>query len=188
MSDIFLALEALHQRYRNLWHSEHNSLPVARFDDAWPSACAHQQKKEHASYVYHWQATSRRDTALFSPIEQALECTIHPDIKAYYGSFWADSIPVEHRLADCLLLQIWNEEDQQRLLENQLGHAFARIKGRLPLTFFIACTHSDTNICLDNQTGEIVLERPGYPAQKVLADSLESFLLDCAPCLDDYGA
>ena len=187
MNAVTLALEALHQRYRNLWLNERGEAPRAEFDRAWPSPCVQQTHDNEDVFAYHWQAKPRHSTSLFAPLEQALEVTIHPDLIAFYGGFWADSIPIEHPLSDGLLLQIWNQEDEQRLLENQLGHAFARLKGRLPLSFFIACTHSELNICLDNQSGEIVLDRPGFEAHKVVAASLEQFLLTSSPCLDHYG-
>ncbi len=187
MAAVILALEALHQRYRNLWQQERNSLPQAEFERPWPSPCIAEQTKQKGSIICTWQAKARNDNVMFSDLEKALETEFHQDIKAFYSSFWADSIPIEHPEVDALLLQIWNEEDQQRLYENLLGHAFARLKGRLPLSFFIACTHGDDMVCVDNTSGEVVLEKPGYASHRVLAKSLEEWLLACQPCLDQYA-
>ncbi|MDX1451019.1 MAG: SecY-interacting protein [Oleiphilaceae bacterium] len=187
MNPVTLALEALHQRYRNLWQQDRDSLPQARFQRPWPSPCINATQQQSDEVLYTWEAQPRSAPIAFYDLEKALEVTFHSDIKAFYGSFWADSIPIEHPVVDALLLQVWNDEDQQRLFENLLGHAFARLKGRLPLTLFIACTHGDDMVCIDNESGQVVLEKPGYPAHKVIAESLESWLLQCQPCFDNYA-
>ena len=64
----------------------------------------------------------------------------------------------------------------QRLIENQLGHVLNKIRNKQELTFFIACTDSDYIISIANESGQVVLERPGYGVEKVLAMSLTDFL------------
>lgn len=64
----------------------------------------------------------------------------------------------------------------QRLIENQLGHALNKLRNKQSLTFFIACTDADYIISIENQSGQVVLERPGYAIEKVLAVSLTDFL------------
>ena len=53
---------------------------------------------------------------------------------------------------------------------------------------FIACTFGDEVICIDNESGEVVLEKPGRKAHKVLSDNLEGFLLSLTPSKDLYDS
>ena len=75
----------------------------------------------------------------------------------------------------------------QKLKENILGHAFAKLKTKQPLSYFIGCTFGDDVICVEHQSGEVVLEKPGRKAHKILASSLEEFLLSLQPTLDEYN-
>ena len=68
-----------------------------------------------------------------------------------------------------------------------LGHIFAKLKSKLPVTYFIGCTFGDEVICLDHETGNIVLEKPGFKAHKVLSKNLASFLISLQPTIDKYN-
>ena len=188
MNACFLALEALFIRYTNLYKEQPNSLPYVEFDSPWPSPCSvlTDTNSTNETTVTYWKPVSRKQFDLFNDLEKALEITFHEDIKTFYGSFWSNGICVERNDINFNLIQIWNEEDQEQLKENILGHAFAKIKAKLPLTFFIGCTFGDEVVSLDQESGQIVLEKPGRKAHKVLAPSLESFLLTLTPTSDTY--
>ena len=188
----FLALESLFIRYTNLFKSSPNSLPKVQFEHLWPSPCVVKHEKTCESKDkgdqtdIYWRPSARKDLTLFSDLEAALEISFHPDIIIFYGSFWSNGFCVEREDINCSLIQIWNEEDQEQLKENLLGHAFAKIKSKLPLTFFIGCTFSEDIICLEQESGQIVLEKPGRKAHKILAPNLETFLLSISPTIDGY--
>ena len=195
MNAIYLALDALFTRYLNLVKEETNDLPSVNFDPPWPSPCDVKQEEignevedEKKGSLSYWQPASRINHGLFNELEKALELSFRDDFKQFYGSFWSNGICVEREDINFSLIQIWNEEDEAHLKENLLGHAFAKIKARLPLTFFIGCTYGDEVICLDQETGNIVLEKPGRLAHKILAPSLEAFLLSISPTTDLYTA
>jgi len=76
---------------------------------------------------------------------------------------------------DCFIY-CWNQVDMDRLIENQIGHALGKLRNKQTLTFFIACTDSDYIISINNESGEVVLERPGYPIEKILAPNLIQFI------------
>jgi SecY interacting protein Syd len=184
MNSIRLALDALLTRYINLFKTENDyGLPSAEFDSPWPSPCIEKQVDD----IAYWRHQDKTETNLFKDIESALEVTLHQDIKEFYGSFWSNGICVQHEDIDFSLIQAWNAEDQETLRENIFGHCFAKLKGRLPLTLFIGCTQSNEVVCLDNESGEVVLERPGKKAHKILAGDLESFLLSLSPSTDTYN-
>lgn len=185
MTNCFLALDALLTRYLNLYKETDKSLPYVEFDEAWASPCIVESASK--SGAYYWKPVARQEQAALSDLEKALEIDFHPDIKTFYGSFWSNGICVDATDINFNLIQSWNPEDETRLKENLLGHAFAKIKSRLPLSFFIGCTNGNEIICLEQDSGQIVLERPGFKAHQVLADNLESFLISLQPTTDVYN-
>ena len=186
MNQIFLALDALFTRHLNQLHQETGMLPTVAFDPPWPSQCTQESSTIQPDGRQQWRPIERKVEAIFSNLEQALEITFHADIKHYYGAFWSNGLCVEFQDLAFNLIQIWNEEDEEQLKENMLGHLFAKQKNKLPLSYFIGCTDGDEVVCLNHDTGEIVLERPGQKAHKVLANNLEEFLIALKPSSDSY--
>lgn len=183
MNSVFLALDALLTRYINLHQSERGSLPVVSFAQLGASDCIISREQDDA----HWRPVERGDSNLFTDIEAALDCQFHEDIKYFYGSFWSNGLCVERDDINFNLIQVWNSDDEERLKQNILGHAFAKVKGRLPLSFFIGCSNGNDIICVENDSAQVVLEKPGRKAHKILAPSLETFLLSLQPTLDEYS-
>lgn len=184
MNPTFLALDSLLTRYVNLFHATEKKLPSVKFDSTWPSPC--QVEADQSGLVY-WRPHERNQIQLFAGLEKSLEFSFHNDIKQFYGSFWSNGVSVEREDINFNLIQIWNEEDEQQLLENMLGHIFAKIKAKLPISFFIGCGFGEDVICLEQETGQIVIEQPGKKVQKVLAPNLESFLISLTPTSDPYS-
>jgi len=193
MNAIHLALDALFTRYLNLVKEETNNLPCVKFTPPWPSPCDIKQdvhtesKSDEEDSLSYWKPVSRVNHELFDELEKALELRFRDDFKQFYGSFWSNGICVEREDINFSLIQIWNEEDQEKLKENILGHAFAKLKSKQPLSYFIGCTFGEDVICIDHESGEVVLEKPGRKTHKVLAPSLEVFLLSLSPTLDEYN-
>lgn len=185
MNNTYLALEALLTRYLNLFQTTEKGLPLVEFEQAWPSDCVIEAGNRESSYF--WKPLKRNQDFSFRDLEKALELSFHPDILTFYGSFWSNGICVERQDINFNLIQIWNEEDEQLLKENLLGHAFAKMKSKLPLSFFIGCTNGDEIICLEQESGNIVLEKPGYQGHRVLANNLETFLISLQPTTDNYS-
>ena len=183
MNNITLALESLLTRYVNQFQDSNSfRLPSVCFDPPWPSPCVKHADEEHQ----YWSPRAKNDFSIFEPLENALERTFHPDFVAFYASFWSNGICVEREDINFALIQTWNKEDQEQLKENLLGHAFMKLRAKQPLSLFIGCTFGDEIICIDNESGHIVLERPGRKAHKVFADNLESFLISLSPTMDVY--
>ncbi len=179
------ALETLFNRFIARSKKFNNSLPYIEWDETWSSACITTLPDEQGKV--QWQPTPRTDDAIFSAIEKALNVKFHDDLIAFYSSFWSDGIICAHETGEISLIQIWNQDDEEMLKENLLGHAFAKIKNRLPLTLFVGCTNDDQVVCVDNTSGKVVLEKPGFAANKELADSLSQFLNDLTPTLKPYN-
>ena len=161
--------------------------PPATFDPEWRSPC-----EERAPFVagdgerrIAWRPvrheSSMRD--LFSGLERALELELHADIKTYYGRWWSAHIDARAPDGPVSLILLWNMDDAEQLMENLIGHALAKRRQRAPFTAFFANTDTDSDyfLSVDNATGQVLLDQPGRPPLRVVADSLASFLDSLEP-------
>ncbi len=172
------SLDNFFKRFINTYEAHSGILPITEYDAQWLSEC--QQGKpfmsEQMQHSIHWQPVQRAHNDDFSGLEKALEIQLHPDIKIFFSHYWSDHIDAIFQQGNLSLMFIWNKADMQRLIENQLGHVLTKTRNKQALTFFIACTDTDYIISIENETGQVVLERPGYAIEKVLATSLTDFL------------
>ncbi|MDF2182760.1 SecY-interacting protein [Neptuniibacter sp. CAU 1671] len=156
--------------------------PRIFFNADWPSPCYQQHAQSGVSVA--WRPTRQTEsTDMFDRLSMALEEPLHPDIVSYYSRYWSDPLPAIWEGEPLSLLQAWNPEDLERLRENLIGHALNKRRSKMPLTIFFACVEPDTDyfISLDNQSGQVVLEKPGKPVIRVLANSLAEFLEHLTP-------
>lgn len=164
----------------------------APFDPDWRSPCELGEPIDtEQGRLIAWRPVARHPATIeadFAPLERALDISVHPDIKAYYGAYWSAGLEAEAIDGHVSLLFLWNQEDVARLNENLLGHAFAhgaranRRSRRAPSLFF-ACTEpeSDLFLSVDNDTGVVLLERPGEKPLREVAGSLAAFLDTLVP-------
>jgi SecY interacting protein Syd len=178
------ALDRLIERYRRFF-------PVleADYDPQWRSPCELADGAGAAHGRVRWEPLRRPvEVDLFFGVERALELPIHPDIKSYYGRYWSGNLETRAPDGHVSLLQLWNEEDADRLVENLIGHALAKRRSRSPFTVFFACTEPDSELFLsiDNDSGQVLLEAPGRKPLRVVASRLAGFLDTLMPA--DAGA
>ena len=119
----------------------------------------------------------------FSGLERALELEIHPDLKSYYGRYWSGGLEAEAPQGHVSLLFLWNDQDITRLTENLVGHALAKRRSRSNFSVFFACTEDDSELFLsvENDGGQIILEKPGYKPLETVAANLTEFLDSLVP-------
>lgn len=129
-----------------------------------------------------WQPVSQQPPADFSNVERALELTLHPDIKAFYGSWFGANLAAEHPKGKLALLMPWHAADIARLQENIIGHILMKRRLRQQETVFFAVT-DDENIMLSvlNRSGEVFQESVGQEVKVKLADNLAEFLAELKP-------
>ncbi len=169
------ALDRLIRRYLDSCQRSSGSLPIQEHDPAWPSEC--QVGEPDADGMIRWRPRERDAAADVSGLERALDVQIHPDIKSFYGSYWGSAMELEAAEGGVSLIQIWNDDDFDRLAENIIGHAMVKQRIHAPLTIFIACTDEDElMLSVDNETGCVVLEEPGSPPIREVSPSLVEFL------------
>jgi SecY interacting protein Syd len=157
---------------------------VDAYDPDWRSPCeVVAPRRADGIDVVGWRPLERAHADDFAGLERALELTVHPDIKAYYGSFWSGGLEATAAEGHVSLILLWNPADAERLIENLLGHALAKRRARAPFTVFFACTEPDSELFLsvDNDSGAVVLEKPGARPLRTVASSLTDFLRGLAP-------
>jgi len=180
MTSVTAALDAFITRYLERFPAIYDA-----YDSEWRSPCELAAPVRDASGVeiVRWQPVRRQFADDFAGLERALEFPIHPDVKAYYGAYWSGGLEATAEEGHVSLLFLWNAEDADRLTENLIGHSLAKKRARSPFTVFFACTEPDSDLFLavDNTTGVVVLERPGYKPIRQVADSLAEFLLRLEP-------
>ena len=159
----------------------------AEYDQEWRSPCElpafENKNRTQAPELVAWRPVPQTPPVDFSGLENALETTIHPDIVEYFSSFWSSTIEGKSIEGHASLIQLWNQEDFDRLIENFIGHALAKRQLKEPLTLFIATTEADSEyfLSIDNATGAVLLEEPGRPPLRQVEDNLETFLRRLTP-------
>ncbi len=151
------------------------------FDADWPSECYQGQPDEDG--LIDWKPIRQAQTNdLFERLEQALEVSLHPDIKQYYSRFWSDPLPARSPQGKLKLLFVWNPQDYERLRANLIGHALGRRRIKQPLSLFFGCTDPEEFVLtIDNSSGQVMLEQPGQKSTDLIAASLSEFLDQLQP-------
>jgi SecY interacting protein Syd len=167
-------LEAFLDRYIAAAEALRGGLPRHLHDPRWPSPCEVGAPDDRGWVA--WRPV-RRPPADFSGLERALEVALHPDVATWFGAWYSECLPARAEEGGLTLIFVWSDADFDRLLENLIGHAIAKRRAREPLTLFVACTdEEDLNLSVDNETGVVVLERPGGGVLDEVAPSLAGLL------------
>jgi SecY interacting protein Syd len=170
-------LDNFFKRFIHTVYTDTAQLPIIPFESDWPSLC-HQGDSfsQHSLQMIQWQPIQRESNQDFSGLEKALEITLRPEVALFFNHYWSEQINAIFEQGNLTLLFVCNANDMNRLIENQLGHALNKLRNKQPLTFFIACTQSDYIISVEHDSGNVILERLGYPIEKILADDLNQFM------------
>jgi SecY interacting protein Syd len=167
------------QDYLQAYQHRFEHLPITHQVEDWPSPCEQGIHEEEFSL---WHPIKIKETLTFNNVETALEVTIHHDIKQYFTTMYSDSLDASCAEGDLSLLFAWSAEDFARLQENIIGHILMKTKLKQKLTIFFATTDDDNHIIsLDNDTGEIWVEKVGCEPHKKIADTLVEFISQLAP-------
>lgn len=152
-----------------------------QYDPDWKSPCEIGGPDAEGNIL--WKPVKRREPVYFSGLEEALELMVHDDIKTYYSSFYSDSIEARSEEGRVSLIQLWNDEDFNRLKENLIGHYLAKKRLNQPFTIFFATTEKDSEyfLSIDNETGTVLLEEPGRDPLKEVDHNIAAFLSRLTP-------
>ena len=175
MSNVAEAYNQLLER----WLNHHKTLPFIPFDDAWQSVCLQTDSLTDVDGEPHmrWQPLINSQPGQFDNIEEALEMSLHQDIKDYFTSIYSESLEAQCDDGKLSLLFAWNEDDFQRLQENIIGHILMKQRLKQPITVFFAVTdEEDMIISFDNDSGEVWVEQVGRKPHKKLTNSIVEFI------------
>jgi SecY interacting protein Syd len=149
---------------------------TVEYDPEWTSPCVAAVHRPEGAV--EWHAVPMTSAPDFTGIEVQLGTKIHPDVKDFYGSFWSGPIESEHLGETVSLRNVWNQESLNSLLNEIVSHVISRRQALvgLPDSIFVASTDSGLFFSVDNVTGEVMLEEPGYPPLRPIAPSLSDFI------------
>lgn len=154
----------------------------ALYESEWPSSCFSTTAELIEGQSYPWQPVKQVAQDMFQRLSNALECDIHPDLIEFYSRYWSGHLTATSKEGDLELLQVWNQEDMERLRSNLVGHALSKKKQKKSLSFFIGLTAPDDGmLCIENDTGEIWYEMPGKRPIRKVANNLAEFIDRLSP-------
>jgi SecY interacting protein Syd len=183
ISNVSLAEVIWHfsQDYLQAYQQKFQHLPIIEQDKAWPSPC---EQGVHQEGYSLWQPVKTDNELSFDNVESALEITLHTDIKNYFSSLFCDSLDASCDEGNLSLLFAWNNDDFARLQENIIGHILMKTKLKQRITVFFAVTDNEEHIIsIDNESGEVWVEKVGCEPHKKLANSIAEFIAQLAPNL-----
>lgn len=160
------------------WQIHTGGLPSAEHDPDWPSACIVGSPEHDRCF---WQPVPMQPAVDLDRLGDALEVRLHPAWVTLFSVQWSAALPLKYNGGDFELLQLWNAQDADNLIANQIGHALEKRRVRQPLTLFFGLVDDDRLLSLDNQTGAVLLETLGATGPEEVIADLESFLAACEP-------
>lgn len=164
----------LGNNYVTLFEQTHGFLPVCEKDEQWLSPCELSAYDEEHNF---WQPIKIDESLVFDNVEKALEFSLHASIKEYFSAMYSESISAHCEEGSLALIFAWNKDDFSRLQENIIGHILMKKRLKQNTTIFFAVTDDDDYILsLNNETGEIWVERVGCEPHKKIADNMLTFL------------
>ena len=158
---------------------------VVPFEAAWPSVCYSADKsvdQMQEGELVQWRPVRQNTNLSFSNVEEALSLSLDSQYCEYFTRYFSNNMQAKAAQGACELLQVWNEEDFERLQQNLIGHLL--MKQRLkqsPSLFFGLTDEEDFILTVINDTGEVALEQVGKPAQEILAPTLAHFIAQLSP-------
>lgn len=136
MQQISEAIQAFTRRYCDSWQQHTGQPPVSTTLADSDSPCI-QHRTEHGVC---WLPQPFTLPPTLSAVERGIEIALQPAAVAWYTSQFAADMEVHWRGEEITLLQVWNEDDFQRLQENLIGHLVMKRRLKQSPTLFIAAT------------------------------------------------
>ncbi|WP_435930639.1 SecY-interacting protein [Dryocola sp. BD613] len=177
-NDVRQALEAFTERFCTQWREQTGGWPASEELYGVPSPCI----VTTTGGDVRWQPQPFSLEDDLSGVERALDISLQPAAHQFYTTQFAGDMPALSGSVVLTLLQVWSEEDFQRVQENLIGHLVTQKRLKLSPTLFLATTQDEMEVVsLCNLSGEVVLEKIGTRQRRTLAPSLATFLASLQP-------
>ena len=179
-SQLIEAIEHFVNTYVEEYQLAYKHLPLIEQDSDWPSPCIQSEFKK--GEVDCWRPVQVKEPLSFSNVESALELTLNDEFKTFFTHYYSDTLDASCEHGDLSLLQLWSPEDFERLQENIIGHVLMKQKLKQEVTLFFGLTdQEDYILTINNNSGEVWVERVGKKPHKKLSDSLTEFIQTLSP-------
>ncbi|WP_392552355.1 SecY-interacting protein [Orbus wheelerorum] len=165
------------KRYIDIWQDTVNHNPKSSELYGMPSPCI----KDTIDLAIFWLPI-RPSPHTLNIVEEVINIRIHDDAHLFYGTQYAGDMKAQWNHLSLSLLQIWSDDDFSRLEQNIIAHLTMQKRLKRRPSIFIATTDDETEIVsIDNQTGNVILEKLITNETDVLADDLDAFLSSLKP-------
>ncbi|WP_392563260.1 SecY-interacting protein [Orbus wheelerorum] len=165
------------KRYIDIWQDTVNHNPKSSELYGMPSPCI----KDTIDLAIFWLPI-RPSPHTLNIVEEVVNIRIHDDAHLFYGTQYAGDMKAQWNHLSLSLLQIWSDDDFSRLEQNIIAHLTMQKRLKRRPSIFIATTDDETEIVsIDNQTGNVILEKLITNETDVLADDLDAFLSSLKP-------
>jgi SecY interacting protein Syd len=179
------SLEQFHTAYIDLIGNG-DSLMMTEFDSDWLSPCIQLSEESLATMTngsaVPWKPVKRDANLNLDNLASALEIDIDPQLSALFCSYFSHDLPASAQRGDLDIIQVWNEDDFERLQKNLIAHVLMKRRLKHDDTLFFATTDQEEFIIsLDVNTGNVMLEQVGKVPQEVLAPDIATFISGLTP-------
>lgn len=175
------SLDAFIRRYLAAHDDAQKTLKI-EYDASWPSPC-YQSEAQEGEWV-NWRPVKQSSPLSFQNIEDALSLKLDKQYCEFFSRYWSEPLNAKAEDGLCQLLQVWNQDDAERLQENIIGHVLMKQRLKQTPTLFFGLTDAeDVILCVNNDTGEVVVEHVGKEPSRVLAKDLSTFLSGLTPAI-----
>ncbi|MBT1450718.1 SecY-interacting protein [Glaciecola sp. XM2] len=155
---------------------------VTEYDSQWPSDCLSVHNDASDGDEIAWKPHLRKAPASMENLNAALEIQIPQSLEQFFGRYFSLDLNALHPRGPVTLLQVYNEQDYERLQKNLIAHVLMKRRLKQPETLFFALTdEEDFIISIELESQAVVLERVGKDNPEVLAPDLASFIAALTP-------
>ncbi|GAB55531.1 protein syd [Glaciecola punicea ACAM 611] len=166
-------------------HSTNDNMGlITYFDKQWLSPCLQSFNIEAADDgdEVPWKPSLRDQQASLVNLEEALDLRIPSELQALFCRYYSHDLNASAANGKLTILQVWNEEDFDRLQKNLISHVLMKRRLKQAETLFFALTdEEDFILSVMLSTGAVVLEQVGKEPQREIAPSLSAFMAQISP-------
>jgi SecY interacting protein Syd len=154
------------------------------FDKEWISPCfqiAEYEDNDDGDEVL-WKPFLRKHSESIANLEEALEIIIPSELQQLFCRYYSHDLNATTEHGKLTILQVWNEEDFDRLQKNLIAHVLMKRRLKQDETLFFALTdEEDYILSIMLSTGAVMLEKVGKAPQREIAPNLTAFMAGLSP-------